>query len=179
MPEAAASVLGMSTLTVRSVAAAALAAALLLTGCAAGAPPEPSTPSASAPSPTSAETSAPSPTTPSSALYSEPGETPPQQAGLVTFGGTGGHPEMAVIAGPALLDGDFRVEGRCEGTAATFEVLTAEPGDSGRSLATGRIDCDDPDRPIEFSSRYAGPVQVSFRDTDGVTRAWARVIVPG
>ncbi|MDO9396484.1 MAG: hypothetical protein Q7T71_08070, partial [Herbiconiux sp.] len=80
---------------------------------------------------------------------------------------------------PAVLIADrpFSVEGQCEGDDVGFEVMTAD-GEK-RVIAEGAFDCADPPAgEYTFQLPYAGPIQVNLTDTEGVDRAWVRVMQP-
>ncbi|MDN3497290.1 hypothetical protein QL996_15225, partial [Planococcus sp. APC 4015] len=85
------------------------------------------------------------------------------------------------VAGPGVLAADrpFFVEGQCEGTRGKYKVTTADPADAGRTLLEGTIDCSAPMKSsFDYTLPYAGPVQLSFTDTDDVEQAWLRVVQP-
>lgn len=90
-------------------------------------------------------------------------------------------PSTSSVAGPGVLvaDRSFFVEGQCEGGRGEYEVTSADPADAGRTLLEGTIDCGAPMRAaFDHSLPYAGPVQLSFTDTDDLDQAWLRVVQP-
>lgn len=85
------------------------------------------------------------------------------------------------VSGPNLLAADrpFSVEGECIGTSADFRLTTADPADAGRTLVEGTMDCSAPMRSdFSYTLGYAGVVQLSFTNTDGIDRGWLRVVQP-
>lgn len=90
-------------------------------------------------------------------------------------------PSNSSVAGPGVLVADrpFFIEGQCDGERGTYELTSADPADAGRMLVEGTLDCGAPMRtPSDYSLPYAGPVQLSFTDTDDVEQAWLRVVQP-
>lgn len=90
-------------------------------------------------------------------------------------------PSASSVAGPGTLVAGlpFAVEGECIGTSADFTVTTADPADAGRVLVEGTIDCAEPRKDgFTYTVDYAGPVQLSFTDTEGIERGWLRVVQP-
>lgn len=84
------------------------------------------------------------------------------------------------VAGPgAMVAGrPFVIEGECIGTEADYSLTTADPADAGRVLVEGTIECSAPMKSSYGSTAYAGVVQLSFTDTDGIDRGWLRVVQP-
>jgi hypothetical protein len=156
------------------VPAGVLVLACVVTGCTpdAGAGPEGSPGPAASDSPTS---EAP----PSAAEdFAYPETDDPTQAGIA-LKYDGDDPSGEIIAGPAVLVADrpFSVEGQCEGDDVGFEVMTAD-GEK-RVIADGAFDCASPPAgEYTYQLPYAGPIQVNLTDTEGVDRAWVRVVQP-
>ncbi|SIT84861.1 hypothetical protein [Microbacterium sp. RU33B] len=85
------------------------------------------------------------------------------------------------VAGPGIMVADrpFSIEGECLGTRADYSLTTADPADAGRVLVEGTIECGAPmTSSVGSTAGYAGVVQLSFTDTDGIDRAWLRVVQP-
>lgn len=156
------------------VALLAAAGVLLLTACTADDPEiRPSASATTAPSTSAAATAAP---------YVVPEPTPDEIARTVfELDGPDGIPTTSLTSsGSVVADVPFSVEGQCVGDVVEFDVVRAIPGpSSGSVLTSGRLDCaDGRDAGFAISTPYAGPVQLTLRNSEGNTAAWLR-IVPG
>lgn len=129
----------------------------------------------SAPSPSAAATAT------ASSAFAIPSEPVEGEVASAVSDRTSSPPSSSSVAGPGVLvvDRPFFVEGQCVGGRSTYEVTSADPADPGRMLVEGTLDCGAPMRSsFDYSLPYAGPVQLSFTDTDDVEQAWLRAVQP-
>lgn len=164
--------------TLRRFAAALIspvaAVVLALVGCTAAPGAQPGTPPASDTA-TDGATAAPTP----SSTFAIPADPVPGEVASAVAERLATPPSASSVAGPGVLDAGtpFVVEGECIGTSAAFRITTADPDDAGRVLVEGTLDCADPRTDgAAYALDYAGPVQLTFTDTDGIDRGWLRVV---
>ncbi|GAA1920340.1 hypothetical protein GCM10009775_11140 [Microbacterium aoyamense] len=145
----------------------AVAAALLMAGCAA------EDPTVAVPSPT-----VESPT-PSQAPYAVPSTLEGEIARAVfePDAGADGSPQTSYTAVDLVrADEPFTIEGQCIGDSVEFEVIRAAVGDSGTMLMGGTFTCGENSTPGSYSSPYSGPVQLVLKGTDGIEAGWFAVV---
>lgn len=127
-------------------------------------------------------TQAPQSATPSpEATYAVPAAPADGEVASAVADRTANPPSASSVAGPGLLVADraFTVEGQCVGTSADFRLATADPADAGRVLLEGTLDCAAPVADdFTYTVDYAGVVQLTFTDTDGIELGWLRVVQP-
>ncbi|MEV8274256.1 hypothetical protein [Microbacterium sp. NPDC077184] len=159
------------------VAVAVTLSALGLVGCTSADTGGTQPPSATPSSATATATATASP----SSTFAIPSEPVEGEVASAVSDRTSSPPSNSSVAGPGVLvvDRPFFVEGHCVGGRSTYEVRSADPADAGRTLIEGTLDCGAPMRSsFDYSLPYAGPVQLSFTDTDDVEQAWLRVVQP-
>jgi hypothetical protein len=144
-----------------------LLGALAVTGCTALAGPSASP----APAPSPGTSSAPAPV---------PAPTPePGQLAIATFDNTETPSISESVTGPAVMEGEFRIDGQCRGGSFSFRLRDATVGATERDIVSGKIVCGDPGSLPEL--RYdlgadGGPVQMVIVDSDDATQGWVRAI---
>lgn len=142
-----------------------LVGVLAVVGCTASADVPPST--SPAPSAT------PSSQTPLAVPTSEP-----DQLAIASFDNTGTVSLGDSVSGPAVLDGNFRIEADCRGESFTFRLRDATVGAPERDIAGGEIDCSSPVvNTYEGLDVTGGPVQMVIVDSNNATEGWARAVL--
>lgn len=102
----------------------------------------------------------------------------PTQLAIATFDNTRTPTKSESIAGPAVPEGPFRIEGDCLGDSFAFRLRDATVGAEERDLVSGRIVCgDDAGQDFRFDlAQHGGPVQMVIVDADRATQGWVRAV---
>lgn len=103
----------------------------------------------------------------------------PGQLAIAEFDNTETPTVSTSVTGPAVMEGEFRIEGDCRGGSFLFRLRDAAVGAAERDIVSGRIVCGEPGSLAEF--RYdlgadGGPVQMVVVDSDDATQGWVRAV---